>query len=560
MKKYLLTFSFLIGVLLVMAQVARAETCVAPAYKTDYDCRTKDCAGLPSYPTYQFEACLTKCDNDISTQNAAYDACLERQRQAQQEQQQQEEAQRLAQEQAQQAEAQRQAQLQAQQQQQQESQSIHQPVEQLQQELQTPGPAVQPPAELNPPAAPVTQEIPNVQYLEMKNIKKGDTLTAPADSKINILTGNGKIDLKEGSVLKSLGQNIWQLISGAARFVEKMENIAAAKRLNVKTSNAVMVVRGTQFSVDVAAGGKTTVTVVKGTVNVAPTAKGKKAVDVKEGYQLSIDKNGPGKSTKINSSQLDTWYETAPASSAFFNSSWSKEAAANRYRRDCVYTTAAATPTQTLTADEQKIVDAVNHGLSIFRVKTSDLVMEKDKKVSSAKEKTNLDGTVAMQLYFDAKNIYYPGDKAGTWKTFQDKNIIDKLFKMIRQENLTYDFDKSTFAFANWAGTGKNRLAVYSGQLSNVGTQDVIGSATGQQQETGQPVGTAKIYLDEESQLWNKTEITINVQSGKIIFPLLETCQVTYGDGVKVSLPSKAKKVDAKTGNAEFSKAVSSVR
>jgi glycine cleavage system H lipoate-binding protein len=73
-------------------------------------------------------------------------------------------------------------------------------------------------------------------------------------------------------------------------------------------------------------------------------------------------------------------------------------------------------------------------------------------------------------------------------------------------------------------------------------------------------VCTAKIYVDEESQLWNKTEITINVQSGKVVLPLYQNCQVTYGDAVKVSLPSKAKQVDTKTGSAEFSKAVASVR
>jgi len=550
------------GVLLVMAQVVYAETCVAPPYKTDYDCRTKDCAGLPSYPTYQFEACLTNCDNNISTQNAAYDACLERQRQAQQQQQQQEEAQQLAQEQAQQAEAQRQADLQAQQQAAAQAEAQRQADLQAQQQAQQQASqqqSTQQGAAANPPAT-TPPERPATQYLGPADLKAGQTVSAPVDQKANIITASQKIDLKEGSVLKYVDKHTWQLVSGVAHFVEKMENVAAAGRMNVKTTNAVVAVRGTQYTIDVSASDKTTVTVIKGTVNVAPTAKGKKAVDVKEGYQLTLDKTGSGKPTKINSGQLDIWYESVPADSAFFNSSWSKEIAANRYRRDCAFTAAAATPTVTPTADEQKIIDAVNRGILVYHAKTSDLVMEKDKKISSAKERTNVDGTVAMQLYFDAKNIYYPGDKAGSWKTFQDKNIIDKLFKMIRQENVTYDFDKSMFTFANWAGTGKNRSAVYSGQLTSAGTGDVIGSATGQSQETGQPVGTAKIYVDEESQLWNKTEVTVNVQSGKVVIPLYQNCQITYGDAIKVAMPSKVKKVDAKTGNAEFSKAIASVR
>lgn len=559
MKKYFYALGLVLAVIFGAGQIAKAEQCVEPAYP---DCRNVNCKGLPSYPTFQFEACLTKCANDFGVLQNEFYACQDRQWQAQQaaqlRQQQEEEAARQAAQaqlqQQQQEEAQRQAQ-------QQQSQSIYQPVESLQKELETPSPAIPPPADLNIPLAPVAQETPNVQYLEMKDINKGDIIAAPADSKINILTGNGKIDLKEGTIMKYIDKYIWQLASGAAHFVEKIENAAAAKRLNIKTSNAVMVVRGTQFTADVDTLGQTTVTVIKGTVNVAPTAKGKKTVDVKEGYQLTVGINGAaGKPAKIDSAALDTWYESVPADSAFFGSSWSKEATANRYRRECVFTASAATPTQTLTVDEQKILDAVNQGILAYHAKTSDLVMEKDKKISSAKERTNVNGTVAMRLYFNGKSIYYPGDKAGTWKTFQDKKLTDNLFKMIRQENLTYDFDKNTFTFANWEGAGKNRLAVYSGQLTSAGTGDVIGSATGQGQEAGQPVGTAKIYVDEEGQLWNKTEVTVNVQSGKIKLPLYETCQVTYGNDIKVALPSKAKKVDAKTGSAEFSKAISSVR
>lgn len=39
------------------------------------DCRGR-CAGLPSYPTYQFEDCLTKCGNDFGAVQAAYNKCM----------------------------------------------------------------------------------------------------------------------------------------------------------------------------------------------------------------------------------------------------------------------------------------------------------------------------------------------------------------------------------------------------------------------------------------------------------------------------------------------------
>lgn len=412
------------------------------------------------------------------------------------------------------------------------------------------------PTEINP--TPINPTPVVAQYYDASNFTSGQTINAPVDQPANIARPDQNIYMQAGSIIKFVSQNTWQTVNGIFRFLEKT---AINGRYKVRTNGGATVsVRGTQFIINETPN-VTTITLIKGALSVAPAKKGKPAVNLKEGYQLVITCGVLGKPAKFAADMLDTsWYENISAGQNFWDSSWTKEAAANRYRRECIFTAAAATPTVTPTSDEQKIIDAINQGILAYRAKTSDLVMEKDKKLSSAKERTNVDGTVAMQLYFDSKGIYYPGDKAGSWKTFQDKNITNKLFKIIREENLTYDFDQSTFTFTNWEGAGKNRLAVYSGQLTSAGTGDVIGSATGQSQESGQPVGIAKIYLDEESQLWNKTEITINVQSGKVVLPLYQNCQITYGDAVKVALPSKAKKVDAKTGSAEFSKAIRSVQ
>ena len=36
-----------------------------------------ECQGLPSYPTYEFEGCLTLCGDDNLENQAAYNQCLE---------------------------------------------------------------------------------------------------------------------------------------------------------------------------------------------------------------------------------------------------------------------------------------------------------------------------------------------------------------------------------------------------------------------------------------------------------------------------------------------------
>ena len=447
-----------------------------------------------------------------------------------------------------------------------------------QQQQNNPPPPQQPVASPQPNTPPEGKPLPvtvenipapapeptDVKYMDIKDIKKGDSITAPPDKKIDILTGDGKIDLKEGSVLTYVSENLWQLVKGTVHFA--FEHVKQ-RGIKVRTPNAVCSVRGTQFTTEITPNGDTKVTVTKGIVNVAPTARGQKAVDVKEGFQITIAKSAPGKSvkqakpTKIDTAKIDKWYESIPASQGFFDSSWQKEASASQYKRECVFSAGKMTPGQILTEDEQKLVDDLNKNIPQFRVKTTDTIIEKDKKLSSGREKNTVAGKASMQLSIDAKGIYYPGEKTNTWKTFMDKKMIEDIFKSARAQNLTYDFDKKTFVFEKWENNGKSRLAVYSAKLTPDGTDDIISTATGANSEDGQEVGTFKVYIDEETRLWSKGDITINVKSGKVIFPLKETCQITYGDTIKIVTPgAKAKKTDAKTGAVELNKIINSAR
>ncbi|MEK6822839.1 MAG: hypothetical protein AABY13_03340, partial [Nanoarchaeota archaeon] len=52
--------------------VLRQRQCVFPQWR---ECR-QECAGLPSYPTYEFEDCLTECDNRNVQDRQDYDDCV----------------------------------------------------------------------------------------------------------------------------------------------------------------------------------------------------------------------------------------------------------------------------------------------------------------------------------------------------------------------------------------------------------------------------------------------------------------------------------------------------
>lgn len=395
------------------------------------------------------------------------------------------------------------------------------------------------------------------QYYSASDLAPGQTIIAPTDIPANIIKSGQNISMKAGSIIKYINQNTWQTINGTFRFLEK---VAIDGRYKVRTNGGPAVsVRGTQFTINEAPN-VTTITLIKGALSVTPVQKGKPVVNMKEGYQLTITNGVVGKPTKFDANTLDTWYEAVSPGPAFLDSSWTLEKAANRYRREVVFTAGSATPTETLTADEQKTVDAINQGLAIYYKKTVDTIIEKDKRVFSTVGRINANGTASAQLYVDAKGVYYPSGKAGTWKTFSNKAMVNDIFKMLRQENLTYGFDKGTFVFSNWEGTGKNRLAVYTGKLNSAGTADIVNSIASTDPEAGQEIGTAKIYIDEESQLWTKMEAVIMMKSGKIVIPIQMIASVKYGDTIKVAIPTKLKKMDAKTGLAEMQSITNAVK
>lgn len=244
----------------------------------------------------------------------------------------------------------------------------------------------------------------------------------------------------------------------------------------------------------------------------------------------------------------------AAPNSTFLSSSISKTQTTDKYSRDCVVTAGTATSTQTLTREEQTEVDSFNVDVLKFKVRTISTTTGSSEKIFTSKEKTNVNGTVSVQIYVDAKGVYYPGDKAGAWKWFSDQTTIDAIFASVQTDDVTSYFD-SAMSFLKWETVGKTRTAVYSGRLTPDGSANFVSSAFGQDLVAGQDIASAKIYIDEKTKLWTKYEVVIDkLKSGKVTFLLNGVCKITYGNAVKVKIPTGngLKWVDAKTGATEM--------
>lgn len=388
-----------------------------------------------------------------------------------------------------------------------------------------------------------------VQYFGAADIKAGQTITAPSDQKVNIVIGDQKIDLKEGSVIKYVDQYTWQVVSGNFRFIEK---VAVNGKYKVKVPGAVIAIRGTQFLIDAAAN-SVTITILKGMVIVTPI-KGKATATVKAGYQLTITGSALGKPAQFNANTLDAWYESIPANTNFVNASWKKAVANTTWSRRCTVTSSQATPTETLTAEEQQTIDAFNQqAIPVFRVHELDALMGPNK-VSTTKEKTTVNlGTKAVRMMTDSKSFYYSGDSAGAvWKVFKDKTMVSGLLQAAKTQNIVTGVDQSTLTFDHWNKVGNTRIAAYSAKGTQSGTEELINSALAPGAGAGQELATGTIYIDEDTQQWLRYDVNAYIKTGKIAFTLHKTCQYTYDAAVKIKLPAKAKSIAVKAGTAEL--------
>lgn len=274
---------------------AQAQTCVEPPLP---NCRTT-CAGLPSYPTFQFESCLTSCDNNYSTADAAYQTCLDQQYQQQQaaadaaalKQQQEADAAALKQQQDDAvALAKQQADTATLKQQQDDAAALaKQQADAAALAKQQADAAALKKKQDAATAKQNANKITERTVFYGQDLKDGQTLKSGLHERINIELGDGSvITLEPNSSIMLTKLNEYETLKGKFDFIFK-SILKGQRPIRIRSRTAVIGVRGTKFTTLVD-NSKTMLQVTEGLVD-ASTVDGKKTVKVLAGYQTTITKN-----------------------------------------------------------------------------------------------------------------------------------------------------------------------------------------------------------------------------------------------------------------------------
>lgn len=240
---------------------ARAEECVAP----DPSC--SQCSGLPSGyvgdgnpNNYQYETCLSTCENDNILLKIRYDNCVLRQQQA--------------------------------------------PTNIQGSQIQSPT--------TDPTSDNSIQEKTNSTGLQdevrtVADLKVGAYVKSAAGKRVTVSVPEGKIVLDENSTIQKLKDG-WKLVKGKIKLtIKKLES----QRFKVKTTWGAVSVRGTQFLMEVK-NGKTIVHVLEGVVDVTDK-QGKNKVEVKTGFQTSVKpRKKPTTPQPFDFGSLEKWYADNP--------------------------------------------------------------------------------------------------------------------------------------------------------------------------------------------------------------------------------------------------------
>jgi len=258
----------MIGLPLLLIFVApsfvRAEECVKPK-----DCYSQECAGLPSYPTFQFEACLTSCNATYWDRVNAYDTCVANQQTQQNMQQAQD--------------------------------------QQPAQNFDYSEPAII----ANPSQTPDSLKD---EVYTVKDLKTGTYVKSKKGQRLTIPVPEGSIVLDESSIVQKIKDG-WKVVSGKTKFVyDLLKKSSAQGYAKVTSMTAVCSVRGTTFLMDVDKKNKskTTIRVLEGVVDVTDNRK-KNKVEVKAGTQTVVIKGKkPSNPTTFDPGSLDPWHVNNP--------------------------------------------------------------------------------------------------------------------------------------------------------------------------------------------------------------------------------------------------------
>jgi len=267
----------------------------------------------------------------------------------------------------------------------------------------------------------------------------------------------------------------------------------------------------------------------------------------------------------------------------FFSNSWTQTSKANRYVTDCTTTAGPPAALSILSPDIQKNFELLQSALSGFSVTEENSYIATEQKAGLVRQQTNgLNDVIAYALktmtYDEAaqkiratpsqaayltfvKDVISYASDPSAWKSFTDKKTAASIFASVKKSLLTTSFDKASLKFQNWenASTGGTRYAIYKGSYTKTASNTLVTSTLGQNFSGTGDTASVRIFVDEKSKEWRKTEATLTLTLGQITVPVKQTCTAKYGKDAIITPPTKSQPVDANTGLQEFQQLVQSM-
>jgi GTP cyclohydrolase II len=265
-----------------------------------------------------------------------------------------------------------------------------------------------------------------------------------------------------------------------------------------------------------------------------------------------------------------------PPPATFFTQSWDQMNKVKAYKLDCTTVAGKLSRTAGLTTEEQHDADLVAQALKKMSIKEVDILSMTNKRISAVRESspallpyawykagqmtydeaslaTSQTPKFTVQFVVGANALYYREKATDKWNVIKSKPLADAVLANLAKMKFTDSFDKASFKFDSW-DPGKTKVASFKGQLtpSNASSMAAEGNSSAFTLIPG--TNTVRVHIDSKTKNWTKLEALVNVDNGKISYPLTRTCLVTYGTAAKVVIPASAKSIDVEAGSQAFLK------
>ncbi len=391
-------------------------------------------------------------------------------------------------------------------------------------------------------SVPVATESENINFIPAQEIINGKIFKVTTDKKIQIALPNGKIDLQEGTILKNVNKNQWDLLSGSIHLlIDSRKN----QIIKITSDKNTISLKGGELLISKNSGSSMVVQVIRGSVSVISAGKKKTLV--------------PAKGATVSD-----WYKNIPSSPSFLYSGWKNIIFADNYTDECVTTkpTIISSSTLIVTSSQKVVLNKFNEisesfGSLVFKKEVS----SKQKIISVKKEQITGDGKKVWNFYVNNNEVYFPVNDITTWHKIKNNNLGKVLLSSIKNDGADQVIDWSSLKFDKWQQVGNKRIAIFSGHASDVGNQYVVSDFgylkflyLGSTMSGIQPLFDVKVSFDEETGRLVNYEVLANIVGDQKTITFNKICKYSYNDKIKIKLPDKAKTVEIKTGQKELYK------